>query len=58
LSSNDPSALSLPASVSIGAGKTSATVTLTAHSVTKNTVVTLTAKIGTHDAFGSITVTP
>ncbi len=58
LSSNEPSALSLPASISISPGKSTATVTLTAHTVTKNTVVTLTAKIGTQDAFGSITVEP
>jgi hypothetical protein len=58
LASSNPSAASTPATVTIPAGQTSATFTVTQSAVTTQTAVTITATLGTGSVTTTLTVTP
>lgn len=58
LSSSNPSAASVPASVTVPAGATSANFTISAGAVSASTPVTITASFGGVNRTGSLTVVP
>jgi len=58
LSSSDPSMAALPATVSIPAGATSASVTITTHPVRTTAGVTLAAKASSNQAVADLTLLP
>src|ERR1700722_9823827 len=58
LASSDTSALSVPASVTIGSGSSSGSFSYTTGAVTSATTVTVTATLGSSSASATLTVTP
>ena len=57
LKSSDTASATLPSSVTVAAGKTSATFTLTSKKVTANKTVTITATLGSTSKTATVTVT-